>query len=135
MHSPGSVASEQQPLRIATHGGMLRSNMRTLSSGLTLALQDLLGDLRAARREEDLGRLALLAYCDVRRWARQADQPKLADLSLALVTSCPFADRESFLSQVDRLMAEATMIVGEMEDDVPLSANGLTAPRRVAARP
>jgi hypothetical protein len=114
---------------------MLRSNMRTLSSGLTLALQDLLGDLRAARTEEDLGRLALLAYCDVRRWARQADQPKLAELSLALVTSCPFADRESFLSQVDRLMAEATMIVGEIEDEVPLSANGVTAPRRVALRP
>ena len=109
--------------------------MRTLSSGLTVALHDLLGDLRAARKHEDLGRLALLAYCDVRRWARQADQPKLAELSLALVTSCPFADRDSFLSQVDRLIAEATAVVREIEDDVAVPANAMTAPRRVAARP
>lgn len=39
---------------------------------LRLALEDVLADLRHARRSEDIGRLAFLSYCDVRRWARVA---------------------------------------------------------------
>jgi hypothetical protein len=48
---------------------------------LQLGLEDLLGDLRYARRRGDLGRLALLLYCDVRRWARLAGEEELAEHS------------------------------------------------------
>ena len=46
-------------------------DMGTLSLNLQLGLDDLLGDLRQ-RRSGDLGRLALISYCEVRRWARLA---------------------------------------------------------------
>ena len=42
------------------------------SEELRLALEDVLADLWHARRNDDLGRLALLSYCDMRRWARVA---------------------------------------------------------------
>ncbi|MDQ2736873.1 MAG: hypothetical protein M3Y55_18210 [Pseudomonadota bacterium] len=73
---------------------------------LRLALEDVLADLWHARRSEDVGRLALLSYCDVRRWARVADRELLARHSQELVLGCPYASREDFLSAVDRLIAE-----------------------------
>lgn len=72
---------------------------------LQLRLEDLLGDLRHARRQGDLGRLALLSYCEVRRWARMAGEQGLAEHSSALVTT-PRASREEFLAQVDALICE-----------------------------
>ena len=48
---------------------MLRCNMNhpmTLPRGF----DGLLGDLRRARQVGDLGRMALLSWCEVRRWAR-----------------------------------------------------------------
>ena len=73
---------------------------------LRLALEDVLADLWAARRSGDVGRLALLSYCDVRRWARVAHQELLARHSQQLVLDCPYANREEFLWAVDRLIAE-----------------------------
>jgi hypothetical protein len=73
---------------------------------LQLGLEDLLGDLRHARRRGDLGRLALLSYCEVRRWARMAGNQRLAEHSSELITHGPHASREEFLAQVDDLIGE-----------------------------
>ncbi|HEY6513543.1 MAG TPA: hypothetical protein VI032_16295 [Burkholderiaceae bacterium] len=74
--------------------------------GFRLGLEDVLGSLQHARRSGDLGRLALLAYCEVRRWARQAGEAELADHSLALITDIPHATRDEFLHKVDDLIEE-----------------------------
>jgi hypothetical protein len=74
--------------------------------GVYLGLDDVLGDLQHARRRGDLGRLALLAYCEVRRWARQAGESELAASSLALITDSPPPSRSEFLHRVDRLIVE-----------------------------
>ena len=71
-----------------------------------LELDDVLGNLQHARRQSDLGRLALLAYCEVRRWARQAGEPGIAASSLALITDHPAPSRSEFLRRVDDLIAE-----------------------------
>ena len=73
---------------------------------LVLSLEDLLAELRHARRQGDLGRLALISYCEVRRWARDAGMPWLAEQSAAMVTQQPMATREAFLEHVDQLMFE-----------------------------
>ena len=52
---------------------MLHCNMNTSLVSLENGLEDILLDLRSALSGGDLGRLALLAYCEVRRWAREAD--------------------------------------------------------------
>ena len=75
------------------------------SQRLQLGLEDLLGDLRHARRSVDLGRLALLSYCEVRRWARMAGDEDLAAQASAMITCAPHAGREEFLAQVDGLIA------------------------------
>ena len=80
--------------------------MSVSTLNLQLGLEDLLGDLRHARRRGDLGRLALLAYCEVRRWARMAGDQRLADRSSALITQNPHASRDEFLAQVDDLIVE-----------------------------
>ena len=84
------------------------------SEKLKLALEDVLADLWHARRSGDIGRLALLAYCDVRRWARVAHHEGLAAHSQELVLSSPHSDREHFLSAVDRLIAEMEQAHAEM---------------------
>ncbi len=73
---------------------------------LKLALEDVLADLWHARRAGDIGRLALLSYCDVRRWARIAHHQELAEHSQELVLSSPHPGRQDFLLAVDRLIAE-----------------------------
>jgi hypothetical protein len=85
---------------------MLNCNMSTSPAPLQLGLEDLLGDLQHARRRGDLGRLALLAYCEVRRWARLAGEGALAEHSSELITHCPHASRAEFLTQVDELIIE-----------------------------
>lgn len=67
-------------------------------------LDDLLADLYHARRRGDLGRLAFVAYCDVRRWAREAGRPVLAEQATRLVTDSPHQSREDFLAQIDQLI-------------------------------
>jgi hypothetical protein len=80
--------------------------MSALSSQLQLGLEDLLGDLRYARRSGDLGRLALLLYCEVRRWAHLAGEEELAEHSSELITHCPHASRDEFLTHVDDLIVK-----------------------------
>ena len=84
---------------------MLQCNMNTESS-LQLGLDDLLADLRHARRGDDLGRLALLAYCEVRRWARKAGELELAEHSSLMFTGHPHATRGAFLVHIDDLIGE-----------------------------
>jgi len=84
---------------------MLHCNMKT-SLELQLRLDDLLAELQHARRNDELGRLALLIYCEVRCWGRQADETDLADYCSAMFTEQPHASRTAFLSQVDRLIAK-----------------------------
>jgi hypothetical protein len=83
---------------------MLQCNMNNSTAPLQHSLEDLLGDLQHARRTGDMGRLALLAYCEVRRWARQAGEPELADRSTELITRHPHASREQFMEQIDGLI-------------------------------
>jgi hypothetical protein len=81
---------------------------------LKLALEDVLADLWHARRAGDVGRLALLSYCEVRRWARIARHSGLAEHSRELFLSCPYSDRQDFLSAVDRLIAEMEQAHAEL---------------------
>jgi hypothetical protein len=92
---------------------MLHRNMKTLSTPSTrlqLGLDDLLGDLTHARRSGDVGRLALLAYCEIRRWARMAGEQELARHSSELITHSPYANRAEFMAQIDSLIAELEQI-------------------------
>jgi len=85
---------------------MLQCNMND-AARLRLGLEDVLGDLWAARRREDLGRLALVVHCDLRRWARAAKQELLGADCEDLVLSCPQRTREEFLQRVDLLIRDA----------------------------
>lgn len=88
---------------------MLHCNMN-LTPQLQLCLEDLVADLQNARRQDDLGRMALLAYCDVRRWARLAGESGIADHSEAIFIESPHVDREAFLSEVDGLVDELVQV-------------------------
>lgn len=83
---------------------MLHRNMNSSPPPLQLSLEDLLGDLQHARRHQDMSRLALLAYCEVRRWARQAGELELAERTTDLITRSPPASREQFMSEMDLLI-------------------------------
>lgn len=85
---------------------MLHCNMTTSSTRLQLGLEDLLGELQCARRTGDLGRLALLAYCEVRRWARLAGEETLAEHASRIITDGPQPSRAAFEAQVDTLILE-----------------------------
>jgi|JFJP01.1.fsa_nt_gi hypothetical protein len=84
---------------------MLHRNMR-ISLELRLRLDDLLADLQYARRNDELGRMALLTYCEVRCWARQADEAALAAQASAMFTEQPHVSRAVFLAQVDSLIEQ-----------------------------
>lgn len=77
-----------------------------ISPSLQLDLEDLLADLHHARRSGDLGRMALLCYCEVRRWARKAGQADLAAVSAAMITGSPHASRQAFLEDMDKLVQQ-----------------------------
>lgn len=90
---------------------MLHCNMDTdLSPSLRLDLEDVLGSLQHARRTGDLGRLALLTYWEVRKWARWARRDALAELAAEVVTQQPHATRADFLARVDAVIAELERI-------------------------
>lgn len=80
--------------------------MANSSVSLQLGFEDLLGDLQFARRSGDLGRLALLVYCDLRHWARAAGEDDLAKHSGALISNGPHASRDDFIAEVDGLISE-----------------------------
>jgi GMP synthase-like glutamine amidotransferase len=85
---------------------MLRCTMIQNSMNTRLGLDDVLGDLLHARRVGNVGRLALVAYCEVRRWARQAGELALAEHSAELVMKSPHPSRDEFLHRVDQLIDE-----------------------------
>lgn len=85
---------------------MLQCNMTVTAESLQLGLEDLLGEMYFARRSGDLGRLALLAYCEVRRWARIAGEQALAEQSSGLIHNGPHANRDAFIADVDALIDE-----------------------------
>ena len=76
----------------------------TQSLNIQHALEDLLADLHFARQHEQLGRLALLAYCDVKRWARQAGKRDVADMALRMFAEQPCLSKADFLQGIDRLV-------------------------------
>lgn len=75
------------------------------SLNIQLSLEDLLADLRYARRHDQLGRLALLAYCEVKGWARISGRPDLADISLRMFLEKPSVSKMQFLESIDSLIA------------------------------
>ena len=81
---------------------------------LQLELEDVLGGLQHARHTDDLGRLALLTYWDVRRWARWAHRDALADLAAQLVIEQPHPTRAAFLAKVDQVIQELERIRNEL---------------------
>ena len=96
---------------------MLRCNMNPHPTPLQLGLEDLLGDLHHARRSGDLGRLAWLAYCEVRRWARQAGNLGLAEHSSELITRCPHFSRQQFLCEMDGIIYELEQVSAHYSDN------------------
>ena len=82
---------------------MLRCNMTT-SLSIQLGLEDLLADLHHARRHQELGRLALLSYCEVRSWARQAGESVISAHSTQIFTQDPCVSKDAFLAKVDLLI-------------------------------
>jgi hypothetical protein len=95
---------------------MLHRNMDscTASPHLATELDDLLASLVFARRKEDLGRLALLTYWEVRRWARIARRDLLAEHAARAIRDHPHASRTEFLSVIDGVIAELEGIRQEL---------------------
>ena len=71
-----------------------------------LALEDLLADLRFARKHGELGRLALLAYCEVKTWARRTGESEVAEMALRMFSENPHLRKEDFLQGIDNLIAK-----------------------------
>jgi hypothetical protein len=90
-------------------------------------LEDLLADLRFARKRGDLGRLAFVAYCDVRRWARDVGKNVLAEQAARLITESPHNNREAFVEQIDQLIHELELLQAKSKkpDPVPRVATAL----------
>jgi hypothetical protein len=81
---------------------------RSMKDGVStrLALEDVLGALWHARRAGDVGRLAHLGFCEVQRWARARRDDVLTAHARALLTDCPYPNREEFMFAIDRLIDE-----------------------------
>ena len=90
------------------NGCMLQRSMNApaVTHRLQADLEDMLGSLHHARRTQDLGRLALLTYCEVRRWARVTRRELLAERAEKVVTERPHPSREAFLLAVDGVIEE-----------------------------
>jgi hypothetical protein len=82
---------------------MLQCNM-TSALGIQLGLEDLLADLHHARRQGELGRLALLASCETRSWARQAGKTDISDKACRMFIQQPCVSKDEFLGKVDELI-------------------------------
>lgn len=92
---------------------MLHCTMNT-SLSIRLGLEDLLADLQHARKHAELGRLALLAYCEVRGWARQAGEVDIAQQSTQMFTAHPCVSKDEFLSKVDALIDALEQLHGSV---------------------
>ena len=96
-----------------------------MTEALLFSLEDLMADLIHARRQGDVGRMALLCYCDVRHWARQAGQAELAQASSQLFTQPIPHDRQSFLNEVDEILDELKQL------SQVASSHGFNPPERM----
>lgn len=111
---------------------MLHCNM-IKSPTFHRSLQALLAELQQARAQGDLGKLALLCYCELRRWAREAGESELAAHCTGLITGTPHPSRQAFLSDIDALIDELATIQDKFALPLlpPLSnlpSNDLSAP-------
>ena len=77
-----------------------------MSPAIRLNLDDVLGNLQHARRTGDLGRLAFVTYWEVRKWARCAGQPALAERASNMITMQPHPSKTAFLEIVDEVIFE-----------------------------
>jgi hypothetical protein len=111
---------------------MLHCNMNISFVSLRNELEDILGDLRFARRNGDLGRLALLAYFEVRRWAREADVQVLARHSSALFNKSPHTSRDKFLAAIDELIEELEHVHSTIASSYSCSHDANTLNDRVS---
>jgi hypothetical protein len=84
-----------------------------------------------ARRNEELGRLALLCYCEVRAWARRAHEEQLAELAWALCAQSVPSSRSAFLGQVDTVIDELEHVC--QRANIPATATELRRARHVGA--
>ena len=77
-----------------------------MSDSLTsqFALQNLLEDLQIARENQQLGKLALLAYCDVKRWARQAGRTDVAEQAFRMFSERASISKDDFLREIDAMV-------------------------------
>ena len=108
---------------------MLQCTMNN-SLNIQLALEDLLADLQFARKNEQLGRLALLAYCEVKGWARQANKPDLAMTTLRMFSENPYVGKVEFLQSIDRLISTL-----ELHEKEYLRSNAMLATAALGASP
>jgi hypothetical protein len=83
---------------------MLHCNMIN-SIDIQLGLEDLLADLHHARKHDQLGRLAFLAYCEVKGWARRAGKSDVADAALRMFSHNPCISKSEFLAGIDGLIS------------------------------
>ena len=72
---------------------------------IQLGLEDLLAGLHFARKNEQLGRLALLAYCDVKGWARRAGKADVANKALQMFSQNPCPSKDAFLAGIDSIIS------------------------------
>jgi hypothetical protein len=108
---------------------MLQFNMND-SIDIQLGLEDLLAELHFARRNDHLGRLALLAYCEVKGWARRAGMSDLADSALRMFSENPCASKDAFLQGIDDLIAKLELHEREYQ-----RANARFSAKALNARP
>jgi hypothetical protein len=85
---------------------MLHCTMKRLSDTLRTGLEDVLAQLRHARRSDDLSRLASICFTDARRWALLAGHRGLAARAGAIVLDRPHASRASLQDRIDSLVAD-----------------------------
>jgi hypothetical protein len=78
-----------------------------------LALEDLLADLNFARKYDQIGRLALLAYCEAKGWARWSGKRDVADKALEMFSQSPYNTKQEFLEDINNLIA--TLEIHEKE--------------------
>ncbi len=100
---------------------MLHRNMIKAES-FQRGLQALLAELQLARDQNNLGKLALLCYCELRRWAREAGESELAERCAGLITGTPHASRQAFLADIDGLIAELAALEARLALPAPASA-------------
>ena len=77
-----------------------------MESRICAAAEDLAAELTHSRRHDDVGRLALLCFCQVRQLAREAHESQLSELSWRMFIGTVPQDRESFLARVDAVIDE-----------------------------